>query len=83
MEYVQATSLGTAYAWVSIFGMLATITATSVIIKLQEIYTIEIIYDILGGITIIVSFILIFGLKEIPKEKGKDNNKIQLRIGLS
>ncbi len=83
LDYVEIKSLGTAFAWLSIFGMIGTIFATSVVIKLQEYYSIDIIYDIMGGLTILTAFLVLLGLKEMPINKNKNFNGVQLKIGLT
>ena len=79
LDYVTTDSLGPAVAWNSLVGLAGSATATSGIIKLQEYYSIDIIFDSAGCFTIACVMVLMCGLREMTRKKQQENKKGQLK----
>ena len=65
LDYVTTGSLGVASAWLTIVSLAGSATATSGVIKLQEYYSINTIFDSVATLTLVIVVLLVCGLKDM------------------
>lgn len=74
LDYVKTESLGAASVWVTLIGLAGSSAATSGIIKLQEYYSIDLIFNSVGCLTILTGGLLLIGLKEMTRKKDENSS---------
>lgn len=79
LDYVQTNSLGVANAWGSLVSLAGSASATSGVIKLQEYYSIDTIFDSAGIFTIVIAMVLVGGLREMIRKKQEKSTLGQFK----
>lgn len=77
IDYVTTESMGVATAWTSFIGLVASAFATSGVILLQSMYGIGVVFDLLGGLTIFSTLLLMCGIKELGGKKRDISSQAQ------
>ena len=65
VDYIERDSLGRAVAYQTVMSSLASLVATSGMVKLETVYSSVFIFTLTGGVTIICSVFLAFTLKDV------------------